>query len=111
MLKLMFGSTKVNARKDNCSCVYSAYILKPLLSGRNLLTRIDTSVFVKYPRRLKALNFDNLIIHKIISYDQNISLIFYMRDGSNVRLRHPSCVYITAQRQYTEVQKMRVPLK
>ena len=25
-----------NASKVNCSCVYSAYILKPLLSGRNL---------------------------------------------------------------------------
>ena len=25
-----------NARKVNCSCVYSAYILKPVLSGGNL---------------------------------------------------------------------------
>ena len=25
-----------NARKVNCSCVYSAFILKPVLSGRNL---------------------------------------------------------------------------
>ena len=25
-----------NARKVNCSCVYSAYILKPVLSWRNL---------------------------------------------------------------------------
>ena len=25
-----------NARRVNCSCVYSAYILKPVLSGRNL---------------------------------------------------------------------------
>ena len=47
------------ARKDKCSCVYSAYILKPVLPGRNMKTRIDASVFVKYPRRLKALNFDN----------------------------------------------------
>ena len=30
-----------NARKVNCSCVYSAYILKPVLSGRTLQTRID----------------------------------------------------------------------
>ena len=42
-----------------------------------------------------------LIIHKIVSYDQNISLIFYVKDGSHVRLPHPSCVYITAQWQYT----------
>ena len=45
-----------------------------------------------------------LIIHIIVSYDQNISLIFYVKDGSHVRLWHPSCVYITAQRQYTAVQ-------
>ena len=47
-----------------------------------------------------------LIINIIISYDQNISLIFYVNDGSHVRLRHPSCVYITAQRQYTAVLKI-----
>ena len=38
-----------NARKVNCGCVYDvylAYILKPVLSGRNLLSRIDASVFV-----------------------------------------------------------------
>ena len=29
-----------------------------------------------------------------------------MKVGSHVRLRHRSCVYITAQRQYTAVQKM-----
>ena len=36
-----------NAWKVNSSCVYAACI------------RIDASVFVRYPRRLKALNFDN----------------------------------------------------
>ena len=35
-----------NARKVNCGRVYSEYILKPVLSGRNLWTRIDASVFV-----------------------------------------------------------------
>ena len=29
-------------------------------------------------------NFDNS--HIIVSYDQNISLIFYVKDGSHVRL-------------------------
>ena len=29
-----------NARKVNWGCIYSAYILKPVLFGRNLLTRI-----------------------------------------------------------------------
>ena len=52
-----------------------------------------------------------LIIHIIVSYDQNISLIFYVNDGSHVRLRHPSCVYINAQRQYTAVLKMCTLLK
>ena len=35
-----------NERKVNCGRVYSAYTLKPVLSGRNWLTRIDASVFV-----------------------------------------------------------------
>ena len=53
-----------------------------------------------------------LIIYVITSYDQNISLIFYVKDGSHARLWHPySCVYIRAQRQYTAVQKIRKPLK
>jgi len=52
-----------------------------------------------------------LIIHIIVSYDQNISLVFYVKDRSHVRLWHLSCVYITAQRQYTAVQKMRTALK
>ena len=65
-----------NARKVNCSCVHSAYILKPVLFGRNLYTRIYASVFVLYSRRLKALKLIILIIHIIVSYEQNISLIF-----------------------------------
>jgi len=47
-----------NARKVNSGRVYSGYILKPVLSGRTLLTRKDASVFVYYPRRLKAFYFD-----------------------------------------------------
>ena len=34
------------ARKCNCGCVHSAYILKPVLSEWNLITRIDALVFV-----------------------------------------------------------------
>ena len=52
-----------------------------------------------------------LIIHIIISYAQNIALIVYVNDGSHVRLRHPYCVYISAQRQYTAVLKMCTLLK
>ena len=51
------------------------------------------------------------IIQIIISYEQNILLIFYVNDGSHVRLQHPSCVYITAQGQYTAVLKMCTLLK
>ena len=47
-----------------------------------------------------------LIIQIKVSYDQNISSNFYVKDGSHVRLRHPSCGYITAQRQYAAVQKI-----
>jgi len=50
------------------------------------------------------------MIHIIVSNDQNISLIIYLKDdGSHVRLLHPSCVYITAQGKFTVVQKMRTP--
>ena len=41
----------------NCGCVYSAYILKPVLSGRK--TRIDALLLVKYPRWIRAFNFDD----------------------------------------------------
>ena len=57
-----------NARKVHCGRVYSAYILKQVLSGRNLLTRIDASVFAEYPRRLKALI---LIILMILNFDNS----------------------------------------
>ena len=45
-LKEIGYNQECEARKVNCSCVYSAYILKPVLSGRNLKKRIDASVFV-----------------------------------------------------------------
>ena len=35
-LSIVYQNQGYNARKVNCSCVYSAYILKPVLSGRNL---------------------------------------------------------------------------
>ena len=40
----------------------------------------------------------------ICKQEYSISVRFYVKDGSHVRLRHPSCVYITDQRQYTAVQ-------
>ena len=48
-----------NVRKVNYGCVYSAYILKPVLSGWNLYTRIDALLLVKYPRWIRAFNFDD----------------------------------------------------
>ncbi len=50
---------------------------------------------------LKHLILIIFIVHRIVFYGQNISLIFYIKDGSHVRLWHPSCVYITAQRAET----------
>jgi len=47
---------------------------------------MGASVFVYYPRRIKALILKILIIHIIVSLDQIISLIFYVKDGSHVRL-------------------------
>ena len=35
-LKESHTMQKCKARKVNCGCVYSVYILKPVLSGRNL---------------------------------------------------------------------------
>ena len=52
-----------------------------------------------------------LIIHIIVSYDQNISLIFYVKNRSHFRLWDPSCVYFTAHRQCAAVQKIRTPLR
>ena len=71
-----------NARKVNCSCVYKNRCISVCLVSEK-----DKSNFLII-----------LIIHIIVSFDQNISFIFYVNDGSHVRLRHPSCVYITAQR-------------
>ena len=42
-------------------------------------------MFVWYPRRIKALKLTILIIHIIVSYDQNILLICYVKDGSHFR--------------------------
>jgi len=35
-----------NARKVNCSCVYSAYILKPVLSGQNSCYRVKALTWI-----------------------------------------------------------------
>ena len=51
-----------------------------------------------------------LIFHIIVSFDRNILLIFYVKDGSHVRLWHPSCVYINAQRDSTLQYKRYVHL-
>jgi len=48
-----------------------------------------------------------LIIYIKVSYGTRIFYWFYVNDGGHVRLWHPSCVYIIAQRPYTAVQKTR----
>ena len=81
--------------------------------SRILCAHIETSSlwveFVNKNRcisvRLVSVEVKSIDNYNIIaSYNQNISLIFYVKDWSHVRLRHPSCVYISAQRQYTAVQ-------
>ena len=57
---------------------------------------------------VKELNFDNFDNwHNSFLWPEYFFDFFYVQDGSRVRLRHPSYVYITAQRHYTAVQKMR----
>ena len=101
-----------NARKVNCSCVYSVYILKPVLSGRNLGKRKDASVFVSYPRRLKALNFDNFDnSHSFLRPEYFIDFFMWKMDpisGFDIRLVF---TLPRAQRQYTALQKMCTLLK
>ena len=88
------------ARKIDCSCVLSAYMLKPEAKFKGFEPRLNL--------RIKALILIILIIHTIVSCDQNVSLISNVKDWSHhshVRLWHPSCVYFTAQRQNTAVKK------
>ena len=46
-----------NAREVNCSYVYSVCILKPVLSRRNLLTRIDASLLCLVSEEVKSIKF------------------------------------------------------
>ena len=50
-------------------------------------------------RRLKALNYHNS--HNSFLWPEYFIDFDFVKDGFIVRLQHPSCVYITAQRQYT----------
>ena len=76
-------------RKGNGCCVVSAYILKPVLNQ-----------FVNK----NFENFDNS--HNSFLWQEYLIDFFYVKEGSHVRLWHPSCVYFTSQRQYTAVLKM-----
>ena len=87
-----------NARKVNCGCLHietsslwAEFVNKNRCISVRLLFEEDILII--------------LIIHIIVFYDQNISMIFYVKDGSHVRLWHPSCVYITAQRQYLQYKR------
>ena len=97
------------ARKIDCSCVLSAYMLKPEAKFKGFEPRLNLRI-----KALILIILIILIIHIIVSCDPNVSLISNVKDWSHhshVRLWHPSCVYFTAQRQYTSVLKMRTPLK
>ncbi len=63
------------------------------------------------PHRYNAYSaFVDFVYQKKYKINSELSDL-YVKDGSHIRLWHPSCVYITDQRQYTAVQKMRTPLK
>ena len=71
---------------------------------------IFTSVFVQYPRRLKHLILIILKIHILVSYDQNISQIIFVKmdsmSGCDIRL-----VFTFPPKDSTLQYKMRTPLK
>ena len=63
------------------------------------------SVFARDPRRIKAFNFDNFDnSHNSFLWPEYF-IDYFCENGFHVRLWHPSCVYINAQRQYTAVKK------
>ena len=75
---------------------YTLCTLKSVLSGRNLLTRTDASVFVQYHRRMKAFNFD-YFENSISSFLWPEYFIdYFCENWFHVRLWHPSCVYFSA---------------
>ena len=76
-----------NARKVNCSCVYSAYISEPSSLWAEFVNK-NRCISVRLVPEEEKKNYILiiLIIHIIVSYDQNISLIFYVNDGFHVRL-------------------------
>ena len=97
-LRIFCYIQEFNVRKVNCSCVYSAYTLKPVLSGWNLQTRIDASVFVSYPRKIKAFNFDQNIsqfifvkIDSMSGCDIRLVFTFPPKDST---LQYKKCVHI-----------------
>ena len=97
-------------RKVNCGRVYSAYILKPVSFWAEFVNKnrcISVHLVSEEVKSIKFDNFDNS--HNSFLWPEYF-IDFYVKDDSHARLRHPSCVYITAQRQYTAVQKMRTLL-
>ena len=53
----------------------------------------------KFPSNIYSIIFD--------SYDQNISLIFYLKDGSHVRLWHPYfCVLLEPKESTLQYKKI-----
>ena len=69
------------------------------------------SVFVKYSKRLKALNFDNFHNSHNSYLWPEYFIDYFCENGFHISLWHLSCVYFSAQRQFTAVQKIRNRLK
>ena len=85
-----------NARKDNCGRVYSAYWNQFYLGGICKQEKMHQCSFsIRGGSKHWILKI--LIIHIIVYLDQNISLIFYLKYGSHVRLWHRSCVSLPSR--------------
>ena len=111
-----------------CKCLLYTQCPGDTVQTIERLTRLGNSNVLRLPIIFSenTSNTENVMQGKLIAvaytlrtYWNQFSLggIFHWfflcvrRIPCHVRLRHPSCVYITAQRQYTAVQKMRTPLK
>ena len=89
-------------KKYKCTCTIFFSQTKVIMKEK-LITVLCVHIESSFLRAAVLLNKN-----RCVSYKQNISLIFCVK---YVRLWHRSCVYFTAQRQYTAVQKMCTPLK
>ena len=81
-------TSQQSVRKPCCPLlVFNSPLMKQFSLGRIRKQKVDASVYVQYPRRNKAFNFDNS--HNSF-FDQNISQIIFVKmdsmSGCDIRL-------------------------